>query len=272
MGASQSKAETIYSRYPAESEIFKDIKLTPAVIERISQTQTPVPAPSEKTTPTPVVEVDIEKIKDELRYEVESSMRQTVESELRTQLEADYYEKLSQIAEMNQADAVETKTRIDEINADFERIHSEHLDLKSQLEEAQHGKQIALDKVDIAIQTAQEEAAHKIRSAEDAMAQKRLELSEMQQKETEQLLQRTKVIFDSRVTDKPICPDIEAQLTQCYSENQSKSLLCAELVRQYQTCLNEEKDRYFAARISPKSFPESEKINVSSQFKMTEQM
>ena len=48
------------------------------------------------------------------------------------------------------------------------------------------------------------------------MAQKRLELSEMQQKETEQLLQRTKVIFDSRVTDKPICPDIEAQLTQCY--------------------------------------------------------
>ena len=63
MGASQSKAETIYSRYPAESEIFKDIKLTPAVIERISQTQTPVPAPSEKTTPTPVVEVDIEKIK-----------------------------------------------------------------------------------------------------------------------------------------------------------------------------------------------------------------
>ena len=89
-------------------------------------------------------------------------MRQTVESELRTQLEADYYEKLSQIAEMNQADAAETKTRIDEINADFERIHSEHLHLQSQLEEAQHGKQIALDKVDIAIQTAQEEAAHKV--------------------------------------------------------------------------------------------------------------
>ena len=63
MGASQSKAETIYSRYPAESEIFKDIKLTPAVIERISQTQTTVPAPSENTTSTPVVEVDIEKIK-----------------------------------------------------------------------------------------------------------------------------------------------------------------------------------------------------------------
>ena len=57
-----------------------------------------------------------------------------------------------------------------------------------------------------------------------------------------------------------------------FSENQSKSLLCAELVRQYQTCLTEEKDRYFAARISSQSFPESEKINASSQFKMTEQM
>ena len=37
------------------------------------------------------------------------------------------------------------------------------------------------------------------------------------------------------------------------SENPTRSLLCAELTRQYQNCLADEKENYFQARVNPSS-------------------
>ena len=39
MGAGQSKAETIFSRYPGDSEVLPGVKVTPAVLERLAQQQ-----------------------------------------------------------------------------------------------------------------------------------------------------------------------------------------------------------------------------------------
>ena len=58
MGSSQSKTETVYSRYPAESEIYTGIKLTPTVVDRIANPPTAFPEA------TPVAnQVDVDAIK-----------------------------------------------------------------------------------------------------------------------------------------------------------------------------------------------------------------
>ena len=57
MGSSQSKTETVYSRYPAESEIYTGIKLTPTVVDRIANAPTAFPEA------TPVANVDVAAIK-----------------------------------------------------------------------------------------------------------------------------------------------------------------------------------------------------------------
>ena len=57
MGSSQSKTETVYSRYPAESEIYTGIKLTPTVVDRIANPPTAFPEA------TPVANVDVDAIK-----------------------------------------------------------------------------------------------------------------------------------------------------------------------------------------------------------------
>ena len=57
MGSSQSKTETVYSRYPAESEIYTGIKLTPTVVDRIANPPTAFPEA------TPVANVDVAAIK-----------------------------------------------------------------------------------------------------------------------------------------------------------------------------------------------------------------
>lgn len=45
MGGSQSKTETVYSRFPKETELLDSLKITPAVMERISTAQN---APSQE--------------------------------------------------------------------------------------------------------------------------------------------------------------------------------------------------------------------------------
>ena len=63
---------------------------------------------------------------------------------------------------MNQENEENNKVHVEKINQDFDRIQSEHFQLQSELELAQQGRQTALEKVDIAIQTAQEEAVQKV--------------------------------------------------------------------------------------------------------------
>jgi len=274
MGAGQSKSETVFSRYPAESEIFKDIKLTPAVIERIATHEEPTPSPPpqiEEITafePPPQPEINVEQLKEEIRSELEGGIREKVEVEIRAELEDDYYKKLAEIAEIAEQKREEKEAEIAAVkdaetaavNADLEKIENERemirRELEGQLESANHERNIALERVDQAIEEANKEALAKIRDAENSLASHKQEIAELQQRETQKLLERTKVIFDSRVTETPICPEIESQLTQCYRENQSKSLLCAELVRQYKQCLVEEKDRYFSRRISHEDNPQ----------------
>ena len=55
-----------------------------------------------------------------------------------------------------------------------------------------------------------------IKQSEEALAAQRRELIELQQRENERLLETTTPIFKSRKVDRPVCPDIEASLTQCY--------------------------------------------------------
>merc|ERR1711951_63077 len=101
MGAGQSKTEVIFDRYPADNEVVKDIKLTPAMINELT-------AAAHQQQP----QVDIESLKDTLRPEIESQLRPAIEGELRevinqnvrAELEAEYYEKLSQISELREQD------------------------------------------------------------------------------------------------------------------------------------------------------------------------
>ena len=41
MGGSQSKTETVFSRFPKETELLDSLKITPAVMERINNAQAP---------------------------------------------------------------------------------------------------------------------------------------------------------------------------------------------------------------------------------------
>ena len=46
MGAGQSKTETVYSRYEKENEVLPNLKITPAVIDRLNRAQNQTSGPS----------------------------------------------------------------------------------------------------------------------------------------------------------------------------------------------------------------------------------
>ena len=59
MGAGQSKTEVMFDRYPADNEVVKDIKLSPAMINQLTA---PPPVQLEQQQ-APLPEVDVEQIK-----------------------------------------------------------------------------------------------------------------------------------------------------------------------------------------------------------------
>jgi len=270
MGSSQSKTETVYSRYPAESEIYTGIKLTPTVVDRIANPPTAFPEAA------PVAKVDVDAIKAEARNEVAAQLNeQLVEklgeaeteiraeldanysqklNEIKAELESDYYNRLDEIAKMNEAKASDkeeiTTTIVTEAPTELLEAH------KAEMNEAEQRIQnmnLQLEQTEAAIRAAHDEADKKISESNLELERQRSELNELQRRETEKLMERTKIIFDARLSERPICPDIEKSLAQCYSENPTRSLLCAELTRQYQSCLADEKEKYFQARINPSS-------------------
>jgi DNA repair exonuclease SbcCD ATPase subunit len=272
MGSSQSKTETVYSRYPAESEIYTGIKLTPTVVDRIANPPTAFPEA------TPVANVDVDAIKAEARNEVaaqlneqlveklgeaESTIRAELDAdysqklnEIKAELESDYYNRLDEIAKMNEAKSDENATIVTEVSPVLEATNPTLEAQKADLAEAEQKIQnmnLQLEQTEAVIKAAHEEADRKISQSNLELERQRSELNELQRRETEKLMERTKIIFDARLSERPICPDIEQSLAQCYSENPTRSLLCAELTRQYQNCLADEKEKYFQARVNPSS-------------------
>jgi len=270
MGSSQSKTETVYSRYPAESEIYTGIKLTPTVVDRIANPPTAFPG-----TPEPVAQVDVDAIKAEARNEVatelnqqlveklgeaETSIRAELDAnysqkltEIKAELESDYYNRLDEIAKMNEAkepEIVEVTTVVTETPTELLEAHKAEM---NDAEQRIQNMNLQLEQTEAAIKAAHDEANKKISQSNEELECQRHELNQLQRQETEKLMERTKIIFDARLSERPICPDIEQALAQCYSENPSRSLLCAELTRQYQSCLADEKEKYFQARVNPSS-------------------
>jgi len=265
MGSSQSKTETVYSRYPAESEIYTGIKLTPTVVDRIANPPTAFPEA------TLVNNVDVDAIKAEARNEValqlneqlaeklgeaESTIRAELDAdysqklnEIKADLESDYYNRLDEIAKMNEAKSDETATIVREASPILEAQNTDLIEAEKRIQTVN----LQLEQTEAAIKAAHEEADKKITESNLELERQRSELNELQRRETEKLMERTKVIFDARLSERPICPDIEQSLAQCYSENPTRSLLCAELTRQYQNCLADEKEKYFQARVNPSS-------------------
>lgn len=277
MGSSQSKTETIYSRYPAESEIYTGIKLTPTVVDRIANPPTAFPeAPPQ---------VDIDAIKADARNEARNEVRNEVAAELNEQLvekigqaettiraeldsdysqklteikaelESDYYNRLDEIAKMNEAKEPEVieitkEVVVKEVPTELLESHAQEID---KAEQTIRHMNTQLEHTEAAIKAAHDDANKKINESNEELERQKSELNNLQRRETEKLLERTKIIFDARLSERPICPDIEQSLAQCYSENPSRSLLCAELTRQYQSCLADEKEKYFQARIKPTS-------------------
>lgn len=263
MGSSQSKTETVYSRYPAESEIYTGIKLTPTVVDRIANAPTAFPEAA------PVANVDVDAIKAEARNEVaaqlneqlieklgeaESTIRAELDAdysqklnEIKAELESDYYNRLDEIAKMNEAKSDEAATVVTEPSPvlDAQKANDDEIRIQNM--------NLQLEQTEAAIKAAHEEADRKINQSNLELERQRSELNELQRRETEKLMERTKIIFDARLSERPICPDIEQSLAQCYSENPTRSLLCAELTRQYQNCLADEKEKYFQARVNPSS-------------------
>jgi len=226
MGAGQSKTETLFDRYP-DNEIVKDIKLTPTMVNQINNTVATQP------------EVDVEALKRDIRPEIEAELRNDINNTVRQELEQEYYEKLAQIAELRDKERAEFEAetiRIQQSNTETNQLETQNQEL--------------LEKLEKTIDQANKAAQDHIKQSEEALAAQRRELIELQQRENERLLETTTPIFKSRKVDRPVCPDIEASLNQCYSENKDRSLLCAEIVRQYQSCLETEKQNYFKANLS----------------------
>merc|ERR1712242_33857 len=248
MGAGQSKTEVIFDRYPADNEVVKDIKLTPAMINELTATSHPQQP-----------QVDIESIKETLRPEIESQLRPAIEGELRevidqnvrAELEAEYYEKLSQISELREQDKAEIKA---EYEAKLASVEQEVQTVQQSVEEGntelESQNRVLAEQLEQTIKEANQAAQDHIQQSEAALTAQRRELVELQQRENERLLETTTPIFQSRKIEHQICPDIEQQLTQCYSENKERSLLCAEIVRNYTSCLEQEKQNYFKANLS----------------------
>lgn len=251
MGSSQSKTETIYSRYPAESEIYTGIKLTPTVVDRIAN------RPDISEAPMP----DVSAIKAEARQELSEEFNKLAESKLaeaentiRTELDADYSQKLGEIKAQLETEYYNRLDEIAKMTSNETESVSETIAVQEQAAQQQEEKiremNLQLDQVEATIKAAHEEADNKIKESKAELERQQAELNQLQRKETEKLMERTKIIFDARLSERPICPDVEKSLAQCYSENPTQSLLCAEITRQYQTCLAEEKERYFQARIN----------------------
>jgi len=246
MGAGQSKTEVMFDRYPADNEVVKDIKLSPAMINQLTA---PVQQQQQE-------HVDVEQIKSqiesELRPAIEGELRDVIDQNVRAELEAEYYEKLAQISAMRDQDRAEMEaeyaTKLASVESEMTAASSvEQVESQNQLE--QQNRQLAAQ-LEETINTANQQAQETIRQSEARLEQQRRELVQLQQRENEKLLEMTTPIFASRRIERQICPDIEQQLTQCYSENADKSLLCAEIVRNYQSCLEQEKQNYFKANLS----------------------
>jgi len=251
MGAGQSKTEVMFDRYPADNEVVKDIKLSPAMINQLTA---PPPVQQEQQQ-APLPEVDVEQIKSqiesELRPAIEGELRDVIDQNVRAELEAEYYEKLAQISAMREQDRVDIEAdfaaKLATVESELASSGAGQVELSDQLE--RQNVQMAA-KLEESVTTANQQAQEHIRQSEAALEAQRRELVQLQQRENEKLLEMTTPIFASRRIEHQICPDIEQQLTQCYSENADKSLLCAEIVRSYQSCLEQEKQNYFKANLS----------------------
>merc|ERR1712193_176664 len=195
------------------------MKLTPAAINSLHAAAQPQP-----------IDVDVAQIKENLREEVTREVGAQIADSVRVELEEEYYQKLSQIAQLRE----EEKAREAEERATIEASYEASGEL------IQQNRELA-DKLELAVQQANLTAQEQITQSAEALAAQRRELVELQQRENERLLETTTPIFNARKETKPICPDIEAQLISCYSENKDRSLLCAEIVRQYRGCLDSEK-------------------------------
>ena len=197
MGSSQSKTETVYSRYPAESEIYTGIKLTPTVVDRIANPPTAFPEA------TPVANVDVDAIKvnnnsfssiysistfqAEARNEVaaqlneqlveklgeaESTIRAELDAdysqklnEIKAELESDYYNRLDEIAKMNEAKSDETATIVTEVSPVLEATNPTLEAQKADLAEAEQKIQnmnLQLEQTEAVIKAAHEEADRKV--------------------------------------------------------------------------------------------------------------
>ena len=196
MGSSQSKTETVYSRYPAESEIYTGIKLTPTVVDRIANPPTAFPEA------TPVANIDVDAIKvnnnsfcsiqhfyfqAEARNEVaaqlneqlveklgeaESTIRAELDAdysqklnEIKAELESDYYNRLDEIAKMNEAKSDETATIVTEVTPVLEATNPILEAQKADLAEAEQKIQnmnLQLEQTEAVIKAAHEEADRKV--------------------------------------------------------------------------------------------------------------
>jgi len=247
MGAGQSKTEVMFDRYPADNEVVKDIKLSPAMINQLTA---PIQPQQQQQEPQPHIDVDQIKsqIESELRPAIEGELRDVIDQNVRAELEAEYYEKLAQISAMRDQDRADMEA---DFAAKLATVESELATSEKagsdQLEQA--NRQLAAQ-LEETINSSNQLAQEQIRQSEAALEAQRRELVQLQQRENEKLLEMTTPIFASRRIERQICPDIEQQLTQCYSENADKSLLCAEIVRSYQSCLEQEKQNYFKANLS----------------------
>ena len=167
-----------------------------------------------------------------IRAELDADYSQKL-NEIKAELESDYYNRLDEIAKMNEAKSDETATIVTEVSPVLE---AQKADL-NEAEQRIQNMNLQLEQTEAAIKAAHEEADRKviflefryvleilpgftklfkISQSNLELERQRSELNELQRRETEKLMERTKIIFDARLSERPICPDIEQSLAQCY--------------------------------------------------------
>jgi len=308
MGAGQSKAETIFSRYPGDSEVLPGVKVTPAVLERLAQQQqqqqqqannqqgeeemrnlqiayekelleqqrnyeqqvgqlkeqkemllaqqqqqqeqqqAPLHVQSE-SAPQIIYQVDEAALNDEI-----SKLRENFEGDLES-LKAEMAMEQSNAIQVVQSElAAEKAAAVESINemaAQLERAReeaqkslakSDELEQLRQMADAQCLTSTALQE---AVMAEHKKAQQMVADAEARVAAERHEFLANKSAEKAEMIAKTRKFFSPH-EQRQICGGIMEKVAQCYTENATTSLNCANLVRELTSCVQPEKAQYLS--------------------------
>jgi len=308
MGAGQSKSETIFSRYPGDSEVLPGVKVTPAVLERLAQQQQQQQLQQQQannqhgqeqlrnlqlayenqlleqqrnyeqqvgqlkeqqemllaqqqqqeqqqefaqieTAPQIVYQVDEAALSDEINKlrELHEGEVQSLKAELAT-AESNAIQVLQNelAAEKAAAEAnkIEMQAMLEKAREEAERSmsKSDELEQLRQMADAQCLTSMSLQE---AVMAEHKKAQQMVADAEARVAAERHEFLANKSAEKAEMIAKTRKFFSPH-EQRQICGGIMEKVAQCYTENATTSLNCANLVRELTSCVQPEKAQYLS--------------------------